>query len=84
MRIFHASHRWIDPLIFLSVLGAAVLLSMALASINDDNNPFAMAVFILAVVLVASATDGYAWGIAASLAGTFCVNLSSRVFLSLH
>ena len=53
---------------------AAILLSMMLARINDDNNPFAMAVFILAVALVARITDGYLWGILASLVGTFCVN----------
>ncbi|MBQ9299419.1 MAG: DUF4118 domain-containing protein [Clostridia bacterium] len=61
-------------MVFGLVMGGAVLLSMALSGINDDNNPFAMAVFILAVALVARFTKGYAWGIAASLAGTFCVN----------
>lgn len=67
--------RWVvDFLVFLVILCAAVLISMILARLHDDNNPFAMAVFILAVVLVARATDGYAWGIAASFVGTFCVN----------
>ena len=61
-------------MVFMLVMGGAVLLSMLLSGINDDNNPFAMAVFILAVALVARFTTGYAWGIAASLAGTFCVN----------
>ena len=63
-----------DCILSLLVLGAAVLVSAALSSLNDDNNPFAMAVFILAVALIARITDGYFWGIAASLAGTFCVN----------
>lgn len=64
----------LDSLFFLLILGAALLLSMGLARINNDNNPFAMAVFILAVALVARVTSGYFWGIAASLVGTFCVN----------
>ena len=67
--------RWLlDLALFMSILGGAVLLSMVLSGVNDDNNPFAMAVFILAVALVARFTTGYAWGIAASLVGTFCVN----------
>lgn len=67
--------RWLlDLALFLAILGGAVLLSMVLSGVNDDNNPFAMAVFILAVTLVARFTNGYAWGIAASLVGTFCVN----------
>lgn len=56
------------------IMGGAVLLSMALSVVDNDNNPFAMAVFILAVALTARFTSGYGWGIAASLAGTFCVN----------
>ncbi len=56
------------------ILGAAILLSMLLSQVNDDNNPFAMGVFILAVAAIARFTNGYVWGILASLAGTFCVN----------
>ncbi len=67
-------HAGKDLLVFSSVLTAAVLLSMALSGIHDDNNPFATPVFILAVALIARLTDGYLYGIAASLAGTFCVN----------
>lgn len=63
-----------DCLLTLLIIGAAVAISMGLAGINDDNNPFAMAVFILAVALTARITSGYFWGIAASVAGTFCVN----------
>ena len=63
-----------DALVFSSVLAAAVLLSMGLSGIHDDNNPFATPVFILAVALIARLTDGYLYGIAASLVGTFCVN----------
>lgn len=63
-----------DCLFFLLILGSALVLSFALSAVNDDNNPFAMAVFILAVVLIARVTKGYVWGIAASLVGTLCVN----------
>ena len=61
-------------LILIGILLAAVLLSMSLSGLHDDNNPFAMPVFILAVALIARLTDGYACGIVASLVGTFCVN----------
>lgn len=63
-----------NSLICAGILGAAVALSMGLSGIYDDNNPFAMPVFILAVALIARLTDGYRYGIAASLIGTFCVN----------
>ena len=63
-----------NVLILMGILSSAVLLSMALSGLHDDNNPFAMPVFILAVALIARLTDGYPYGIAASLVGTFCVN----------
>lgn len=63
-----------DAAVFAGVMAAAILLSMALSNIHDDNNPFATPVFILAVALIARLTDGYLYGIAASLVGTFCVN----------
>ena len=63
-----------DFLLFVLIMTAAVLISLVLSHINDDNNPFAMAVFILAVALVARVTSGYVWGILASLVGTFFVN----------
>ncbi|MBQ8161804.1 MAG: DUF4118 domain-containing protein [Clostridia bacterium] len=64
----------LDFLHFALILGAAMAISFVLARVNDDNNPFAMAVFLLAVALVARVTSGYFWGIAASVAATFCVN----------
>ena len=63
-----------DLLRFALILGSAMAISFVLARVNDDNNPFAMAIFILAVALVARVTSGYFWGAAASVAGTFCVN----------
>lgn len=64
----------LNPALLVLIVAAAILISMLLSRVNNDNNPFAMAVFILAVALVARTTDGYLWGILASLAGTFCVN----------
>lgn len=64
----------LDLLRFVLIMAAAVLISILLSRINDDNNPFAMPVFILAVALIARVTNGYTWGIAASLVGTLCVN----------
>ena len=61
-------------LISVGIMAVAVLLSIALSGIYNDNNPFAMPVFILAVALIARLTDGYRYGIAASVIGTFCVN----------
>ena len=63
-----------DMLVFTGILAVAVTLSAALSGRHDDNNPFAAPLFILAVALIARLTDGYFYGIAASLAGTFCVN----------
>ena len=63
-----------DSLIFIGIMGVAISLCMALSGLHNDNNPFAMPMFILAVALIARLTDGYFWGIAASLTGTFCVN----------
>ena len=63
-----------DALVFAVIIALAIALSMLLSGLHDDNNPFATPLFILAVALVARLTDGYLWGIAASLVGTFCVN----------
>ena len=63
-----------DILIFTGIIATAILLSMALSGLHDDNNPFATPLFILAVALIARLTEGYAYGIVASLVGTLCVN----------
>lgn len=63
-----------DVLVVVGIVAVAILLSMVLSGIHDDNNPFAMPVFILAVALIARITDGYVYGIIASLVSTFCVN----------
>ena len=59
---------------FVLTIGLALGISLLLSRVDNDNNPFAMAVFILAVAVVARLTDGYFWGICASVAGTLCVN----------
>ena len=74
MQKHHIPKRWLDFLLFALIIGAALGISLILARVNDDNNPFAMAIFILAVAVIARVTDGYFWGIAASVAGTLCVN----------
>ena len=63
-----------NVLVLLLTLGATIGLAVLLSSVNNDYNQFAMAVFIMAVVIVARWTDGYIWGIVAALIGTFCVN----------
>ena len=68
------SKRAKDALICFGILAAATGLSVALSGIYNDNNPFATPLFILAVALIARLTNGYFYGIAASLVGTFCVN----------
>ncbi len=56
------------------ILLCAVLLCVLLAKVNNDNNPFATPVFILAVALIARFTNGFVYGIVASLISVFCVN----------
>jgi two-component system sensor histidine kinase KdpD len=63
-----------NVLILLSTLGATIEFAVLLSSVNNNYNPFTMAVFIMAAVIVARWTDGYIWRIAAALIGTFCVN----------
>ena len=63
-----------DVFICTGILASAAGLSIVLSGIYNDNNPFATPVFILAVALIARLTDGYLYGIAASIVGTFCVN----------
>ena len=74
MRKSRAGKWCLNFLLFALITGTALGVSLLLARVSDDNNPFAMAVFILAVALVARVTNGYFWGIAASVAGTLCVN----------
>lgn len=65
---------WHDLLWTLLLLGAAIVICIILSQAHNDNNPFAVLIFVLAVALVALVTDGYAWGVASSVIGVFCVN----------
>lgn len=63
-----------DSAISVGVLSAATFLSGLLSRVNDDNNPFAVSMYILAVALIARLTDGYFFGVLLSLAAVFLVN----------
>ncbi len=56
------------------VFAAAIGISLYLSQIFDDNNPFAVPVFILAVAVTSCFTGGYVYGILAALLGVVCVN----------
>lgn len=63
-----------DWLTFAGIITVSTLLSILLSRINEDNNPFAISLYILSVALIARYTFGYLFGIMASVVGTFCVN----------
>ena len=63
-----------DALCTLLLLGGAVAVCSVLSRVHDDNNPFAVLIFVLAVAIVALVTTGYVWGVVASVIGVFCVN----------
>ena len=48
-----------DTLRMLLLLGAAVAVCSVLSRVHDDNNPFAVLIFVLAVAIVALVTNGY-------------------------
>ena len=60
--------------VMLGIMFAALLLCLQLSKVHDDNNPFAVPVYILAVALVSRFTTSYKYGIIASFLGVFCVN----------
>lgn len=89
MRKAEAKARWVgrirDLLFSLGVLAAASGICLLLSQVNDDNNPFAMAVFILAVAVISSRTSGYWYGVGAACAGVLCVNyLFTRPFFQFN
>lgn len=63
-----------DLLLFAIFFAAAILISSLLSQIYNDNNQFAVPIFILVVSLIARFTRGYVYGIIASILGVFCVN----------
>ena len=70
-RLFPLS--WADTGITLGLLTGAALLCLLLR-VWDDSDVYASMLFLLAVVIVSRFTNGYFYGILASLAGVFCVN----------
>ena len=70
-RLFPLS--WVDTGITLGLLTGAALLCLLLR-VWDDSDVYASMLFLLAVVIVSRFTNGYFYGILASLAGVFCVN----------
>lgn len=63
-----------DLLLFVLAFIAALALCFPLSTLVADNNNFSMAVFILAVAVVARYTEGYTYGVVASIAAVWCVN----------
>lgn len=64
---------WANAGITLGLLGAACLVSGGLNAIAQSTTA-ATLLFVLCVHIVARITDGYFWGIAASLAAVLCAN----------
>lgn len=64
---------WANALITLGLLGATCLVSVGLNSIAQSTTA-ATLLFVLCVHIVARVTDGYFWGIAASVVAVLCVN----------
>ena len=60
--------------ILLSILSLCIVVCYALSHLHDDNNPFAVPIFILGVAAISRFSDGYVCGIAASVIGVVCVN----------
>ena len=57
------------------ILAFATIVTGLLSRVNDDNNPFAVSMYILAIAVIARLTEGYIWGAASSLAAVFLVNI---------
>ena len=64
---------WRDALLTLLLLILATALSFLYFDISQNSANVAL-LYILALVLIARGTDGYFWGIIASLIGVVCVN----------
>lgn len=64
---------WRDLLISLSILFLAAALCILLQKL-DGQEGFASPIFVLAVLLVSHLTNGYLFGLLASVAGVVCVN----------
>ncbi|MBO4831703.1 MAG: DUF4118 domain-containing protein [Oscillospiraceae bacterium] len=65
---------WKDALKTLVILAAATGLCVFLATLFDDNNPFAAMIYVLAVAAVSRLTEGFLCGVIAAVIGVICVN----------
>lgn len=63
-----------DATLLLVILALAIGVCIVFSERLDMNRQFTLAVFILAVSLIARFTNGYVYGIAASLISVVCVN----------
>lgn len=72
-------HKHSDQFFFalwtLLIMGAALTVCFFLAQFFDDNNPFTGPVLILAVAFISRLTEGYFWGVFASVIGVLGVNI---------
>ena len=64
---------WRDTAVFFIVILAAAILCLLLRLI-DDSDGYVSMIFLLAVLVISRITDGYFYGILASVAGVFGVN----------
>ena len=70
--------RWHDALVLAAVLCAAFLIVTGTQQITGRIDGVASMVFVLAVFLISVYTDGYVWGVVASLIGVLAVNFAFR------
>ena len=70
--------RWHDALVLAAVLCAAFLIVTGTQQITGRIDGVASMVFVLAVFLTSVYTDGYVWGVVASLIGVLAVNFAFR------
>lgn len=63
-----------DAILFAAFFAVSIILCIGLSRIYDDNNHFAVPIFILVVAMVARFTQGYLFGVLSSVLGVFCVN----------
>ena len=71
------SRIWKDALLTALILALAIAVAGLLSRAHDgSSSPFAVLVFLLAVALIARFTEGFLWGVLASVAGVLCVNVA--------
>ena len=70
--------RWHDALVLAAVLCAAFLIVTGTQQITGRIDGVASMVFVLAVFLISIYTDGYVFGVVASLIGVLAVNFAFR------